>query len=212
MPSPRSFSPASSASKFGPPISGSAPARIALRIRDAGFDQKSANGGQVFPIHADAHALPFAGEFFDAILAVDCYSYFGTDSLYFNYLAHFAKPRAQIGIVGAGLAQEMSLPIPEHLRAWWSSDMWCLHSADWWREHWQRTELVDIEIADDLPDSWEFWSNWHRTWWSHNTVEIEAVEADTTLAVTAAVLAGAHIVRVHRVAEMVRRRAGRRRH
>jgi cyclopropane fatty-acyl-phospholipid synthase-like methyltransferase len=60
----------------------------ALRIRDAGFEQT------VFPIHADARALPFAGEFFDAILAIDCYSYIGTDSLYLNYLAHFARPQA----------------------------------------------------------------------------------------------------------------------
>jgi cyclopropane fatty-acyl-phospholipid synthase-like methyltransferase len=29
---------------------------------------------QVFPIHADARSLPFAAEFFDAIVALDCYS------------------------------------------------------------------------------------------------------------------------------------------
>src|SRR5438067_1112531 len=28
---------------------------------------------RVFPLHADAHSLPFAAEFFDAILAVDCF-------------------------------------------------------------------------------------------------------------------------------------------
>jgi hypothetical protein len=72
----------------------------------------------------------------------------------------------------------MTLPIPEHLRAWWTPDLWGLHSADWWRDHWQRTELVDIEVADDLADGWKLWALWHRAWWSHNTVEIEAVEAD----------------------------------
>ena len=143
-----------------------------LRIRDAGLERR------VFPLHADARALPFAGEFFDAILAVDCYSYFGTDNLYLNYLAHFVKPGGQLAIVGAGLVREMTLPIPKHLNKWWTPDMWCLHSADWWREHWEQTGIVEIEVADALDDGWKFWSNWHRTWCTHNTIEIDAVEAD----------------------------------
>ena len=46
------------------------------RIRDAGLE------GRVFPIHAEAHALPFASEFFDASISMDAYHYFGTDDLY----------------------------------------------------------------------------------------------------------------------------------
>src|SRR3989442_798421 len=53
------------------------------RIRDAG----AADG--VFPIHADARALPFADDFFDAIICIDSYMYYGTDDLYLNYLARF---------------------------------------------------------------------------------------------------------------------------
>ena len=41
---------------------------------------------QVFPIHSDARELPFAEEFFDAIVCVDAYIYFGTDDLYLDYL------------------------------------------------------------------------------------------------------------------------------
>jgi cyclopropane fatty-acyl-phospholipid synthase-like methyltransferase len=48
------------------------------RIRDAGVEDG------VFPIHADARLLPFAAEFFDAIVCIDCFSYFGTDDLYLN--------------------------------------------------------------------------------------------------------------------------------
>ena len=36
----------------------------------------------VVPIHAEAHALPFADGFFDAVVSVDAYHYFGTDVLY----------------------------------------------------------------------------------------------------------------------------------
>ena len=48
------------------------------------FDRIAAAGLQdrVFPIHAEAHALPYADGFFDAIVAIDSYHYFGTDDLY----------------------------------------------------------------------------------------------------------------------------------
>jgi cyclopropane fatty-acyl-phospholipid synthase-like methyltransferase len=142
------------------------------RICDAGLERR------VFPIHADARALPFAGEFFDTILAVDCYSYFGTDDLYLNYLSHFVKPGGLIGIAGAGLTQEMSTPVPEHLRELWTQDAWCLHSLAWWRQHWERTGIVEIASADSMADGWRLWSYWHRVAWPDNTVEINAVEAD----------------------------------
>jgi cyclopropane fatty-acyl-phospholipid synthase-like methyltransferase len=142
------------------------------RIRDAGLEK------QVYPIHADARALPFAAEFFDAITAIDCYSYFGTDDLYLNYLAQFVKPGGQIGIAGAGLVEEITGPVPEHLREMWSQDFWCVHSAGWWRQHWERTGLLDIEVADRMTDGWNLWSHWQRAAWPDNTTEIAAVEAD----------------------------------
>jgi cyclopropane fatty-acyl-phospholipid synthase-like methyltransferase len=93
------------------------------RIRDAGVEDG------VFPLHADARSLPFAADFFDAIICIDAFSYFGTDDLYLNYLAHFLKPGGLVGIAGAGLAQEIEGPVPNHLREFWSQDFWCLHSA-----------------------------------------------------------------------------------
>lgn len=142
------------------------------RVRDAGLE------GRVFPLHADAHALPFAGEFFDVITALDCYSYFGTDALYLNYLVHFVKPGGQLGIAGAGLVDEIPGQVPDHLQQMWSQDFWALHSAAWWHDHWQRTGLVDVAIADSMPDAWKLWSSWQRQTWPDNKVEIETIERD----------------------------------
>lgn len=142
------------------------------RIRDAGI----ADG--VFPIHADARALPFAGDFFDAIVCIDAFSYFGTDDLYLNYLARFMKPGGVIGIAGAGLMQEIEGTVPAHLCQWWSQDLWCLHSAAWWRRHWERTGIVDIEKVQAMPNGWQRWLDWQRTIAPSNTAEIEVLEAD----------------------------------
>jgi SAM-dependent methyltransferase len=141
-------------------------------IRAEGLDQR------VFPIHADARSLPFAAEFFDAIVALDSYYYFGTDDLYLNYLVQFVKPGGALGVAGAGLMQEMPAPVPAHLADFWTQDLWALHSVDWWRRHWERTGLVDVHAAEAMSDGWKFWAAWQREVAPDNGVEIGAVEAD----------------------------------
>lgn len=142
------------------------------RIRDAGVEDG------VFPIHADARSLPFAAEFFDAIVSIDSFYYYGTDDLYLNYLARFVKPGGPVGIAGAGLVQEIEGPLPEHLREWWTQDLWCLHSAAWWRRHWERTGIMDVELSDTMSDGWQLWLDWHRVIAPDNESEIKALEAD----------------------------------
>ena len=104
--------------------------------------------------------------------------YYGTDDLYLNYLARFVKPRGAIGIAGAGIMQEIDSSIPKHLRDWWTNDLWCLHSAPWWRRHWERTQIMDIEIADTMPDGCQLWLDWHRLIAPDNEAEIKALEGD----------------------------------
>ena len=142
------------------------------RIRDAGVEDG------VFPLHADARSLPFAGAFFDVILCLDSFPYFGTDALYLNYLAHFVKPDGRIGTAGTGLVREVEGPVPDHLRDFWTQDLWALHSAAWWRRHWERTGILAIEQADTMPDGWLRWLEWQRAVAPHNVTEITAVEAD----------------------------------
>jgi SAM-dependent methyltransferase len=132
----------------------------------------------VFPIHADARSLPFAAEFFDAVVSIDSFCYYGTDDLYLNYLARFVKPGGQLGIAGAGLTREIEGELPGHLREWWAQELWSLHSAAWWRRHWERTGVLDIELADEMTDGWLRWLDWHRVVAPNNEVEIKALEAD----------------------------------
>jgi cyclopropane fatty-acyl-phospholipid synthase-like methyltransferase len=142
------------------------------RIRDAGVEDG------VFPIHSDARSLPFAAEFFDVIVCIDSAPYYGTDDLYLNYLARFVKPGGQVGIAGAGLMREIEGPPPKHLREWWTQALWCLHSADWWRRHWERTGIMDIEVSDTMPDGWQTWLHWHKVVAPDNQAEINALETD----------------------------------
>jgi len=142
------------------------------RVRDAGVQN------DVFPVHADARALPFAPEFFDAVVSIDSFVYYGTDDLYLNYLARFLKPGGVLGVAGAGVMQEIDDAVPDHLQEWWEPSLCCLHSAAWWRRHWERTGILDIDVADTLPDGWQWWRDWQTVIAPDNAAEIQALEAD----------------------------------
>lgn len=45
------------------------------RIEEMGIQDK------VFPIHAEARSMPYANNFFDAVVSFDSYHYFGTDKI-----------------------------------------------------------------------------------------------------------------------------------
>jgi ubiquinone/menaquinone biosynthesis C-methylase UbiE len=133
------------------------------RIKEAGLEDK------VYPIHAEAHALPYAENFFDAIVSMDSYQYYGTDDLYLDYFHKFLKPGGQIGIVVPGLAKEITGAVPAHLlkpsgnrSTFWVDECWCFHSTDWWRRHWEKMSVIDGVKADCMPDAVKDWVQYER--------------------------------------------------
>jgi SAM-dependent methyltransferase len=124
------------------------------RISAAGLAEK------IVPLHAEAHDLPFAEGYFDAVVSVDAYHYFGTDDLYLSYLSRFVRPGGQIGIVVPGLTAELDDGVPEHLEPFWEPDFWTFHSPEWWARLWSRSGVVEDVRADLLEDGWRDWLEW----------------------------------------------------
>lgn len=141
------------------------------RIEDAGA------ADHIIPLRLDARQLPFADGYFDAIVSIDSYVYYGTDDLLLANVTRFVRPGGVIGIAGAGLTHEIDA-VPAPLAEWWEPDLWCLHSAAWWERHWARTGIVTVDCADTMPDGWRRWLAWHRAVNPDNAAEISAVEAD----------------------------------
>jgi SAM-dependent methyltransferase len=133
------------------------------RIREAGLDHL------VVPLAAEAHTLPFADEFFDAVVSLDAYHYFGTDERYLQTLMPLLRPGGEVGVVVPGNATDpeelpAQLPLPTAAR----SDFFTFRSAAWWERLWSRSSLVDVEIADMLPDGHGLWVRsleLERAWW-----------------------------------------------
>ena len=153
------------------------------RIKDAGFEDR------IFPVHAEAHALPYSEGFFDAAVSLDSYQYYGTDDLYMSYFHKFVKPGGQIGIVVPGLTEEIDGAPPEHLTrikpsggTFWVDECWCFHTAGWWGRHWGKLSAIEGVEADYVPDGVKDWIQYEKACEEAKTLmfpsEAETLEED----------------------------------
>lgn len=133
------------------------------RICHAGLEKK------VFPISAEAHSLPYARGFFDAVISVDSYHYFGTDQMYMGYLQKFVKPLGQIGIVLPGLHKEFENGVPKHLTtpqqtgaSFWQWDCCTFHCADWWKNMMNNYPFFELIKCENMPDGGRMWLKWEQ--------------------------------------------------
>ncbi|MGD9975708.1 MAG: cyclopropane-fatty-acyl-phospholipid synthase family protein [Desulfatirhabdiaceae bacterium] len=125
-------------------------------------------GHLVFPLRAEAHALPFSHDFFDVIVSIDAYHYFGTDMLYLNYLSRFLRPDGYLGIVVPGLMQPVT-EIPEHLarpqsngKIFWEDECWSFKTPEWWHTHWRRNGNMSVVQVDTLTEGWRHWVDFEK--------------------------------------------------
>lgn len=119
--------------------------------------------GSVIPIHADARDLPFADEYFDAVVSVDAYHYFGCDPAYFTRkLLPLVKPGGWILITVPGLHEEYGANVPAEMLEWAGDEHVLFHSCEWWRD----TIGADpaITSAEFLKlDDQEAWLDWFES-------------------------------------------------
>jgi SAM-dependent methyltransferase len=118
----------------------------------------------VCPLRVEAHALPFAEGFFDAIVSIDSYHYFGTDELYLGYLTGFLRPGGLIGVAVPGFMQAIGNHIPDHFmrqqsngKVFWEDEIWGFKTAAQWAEIFGHSRKLKNVKAENQTDGWRHW-------------------------------------------------------
>lgn len=128
------------------------------RIVDAGLERN------VFPLKAGAHQLPFPKQFFDAIVSIDAYQYFGTDVRYLSYLSQFLKVGGKVGVYLPANEIDPNDMAAQPLEHPWANligaDWFTFRSANWWRRHWGHTHCVDVEFSSMVEHGHDDWTRW----------------------------------------------------
>lgn len=162
------------------------------RFEEAGVADK------VFPIHAEAHALPYADDFFDAAISIDSYYYYGASETYFpDVFSKLVKPGGEFGIVTPGLRHEFDKGYPDTLEDLWIPELFTFHSGSWWRNLWEKTGLCDITACYDIDnpkDIWQPWADWSienfdKEWGDGGDFDKKFLDADTNGDIALIVLA-----------------------
>ena len=97
--------------------------------------------------------LPFADEFFDAVISINSIWSYGTEESFVDsQLARVVKPSGQIGVVIPGMMTELTEP-PEHLKPYWHPDFNTYHSPAWWRVLWGKAKSIEINTIDTFENT-----------------------------------------------------------
>ena len=128
------------------------------------FDAMGLDREQIVPVKADATALPFEKDFFDAVVSTDSYNYFGRDGRYLDEkLLPFVKSGGYIYIAVPGMKKDChnALP-PELLLSWTPEQLDYLHDVDYWREIVGKCQGAEVLSVQEMESNEEVWADWLR--------------------------------------------------
>lgn len=116
------------------------------------------------PIHAEAHDLPYADGFFDAVVSIDAYHYFGCADGYFTEkFLPLLRPGGNFYIAVPGLKKEPDgdADATALLTEWAQEEMTLFHSVPWWRDHLSAgcADRVRLEVweSEQFGVCWQEW-------------------------------------------------------
>lgn len=126
------------------------------------FDEMGLASDQIIPLKADAGALPFAEEFFDAVISVDSYHYFGRDPAFLGTrLLPFLKRGGYLYIAVPGMKRDLHHKLPPELLLFWTpEDLDAIHDAAWWEQLICKTPGIEALSVREMEGNEEVWSDW----------------------------------------------------
>ena len=100
---------------------------------------------KIIPIYAEAHALPFAHGYFDAVISIDAFHHFGAEANYLDtHIVPLVNKGGTIAVSVPGLQKDFPAGIPAVLQPFWQENM-NMYSSKWWQALWEQSPNITIE-------------------------------------------------------------------
>ena len=154
------------------------------------FESLGLTNHEVIPVKADATALPFAHGFFDAVVSIDSYNYFGRDPEFLGAsLLPYVKDGGYILLAIPGMVRDCHDNLPPCLLASWTpGQLDYMHDMAWWRCNLAQTDGIEIINMREMTCTSEAWADWIEcdNEYAHSdraAVEAGALEYLNTIAV-----------------------------
>lgn len=133
---------------------------------------------QIIPLYANANDLPFAEGYFDLVISIDSYHYFGARP---GFLEESIAPLLCSGgiaaIVVPGLQKDFVNGVPEELQPFWQDDM-NFYSSIWWKNLWMQSGITESIEAFSCKCHSAAWQDWLRCKNPYAQGDIKMMEAE----------------------------------
>lgn len=129
---------------------------------NAFFASQGLGPEQIWAVKADALALPFQENFFDAVVSIDAYHCFGRDKSYLDKkLLPFVKRGGYIYLAVPGMVKDCHDRPPRELLLSWNPDqLEYMHDTHYWRGILSASRGVDILCLQQMESFEEVWQDW----------------------------------------------------
>lgn len=116
----------------------------------------------IIPVKADATNLNFNKNFFDKIVSIDSYNYFGRDEKYLDdKLLPYLKKGGYVYIAIPGMKKDCHQNLPkELLLSWTEEQMEYMHDVSWWRNLISKSNNCEIVEIKEMESNKEVWDDW----------------------------------------------------
>lgn len=147
------------------------PTENAERFASLGLDAK------IIPLLVDAtKEIPFAHAYFDMIISVDSYHYFGGNEAMLPKLLPFVKKGGLVAVAIPGLTQDFPEgQLPEELQPYWTPE-WTFYSPGWWRALWEKESGISVAVLREMDSCKQAWDDWLQSPNPHAQGDIPMME------------------------------------
>lgn len=143
-------------------------------FRSMGLEEDS-----ILPVKADATDLPFDLDFFDGVVSVDSYNYFGRDPEYLDrHLLPYVKKGGLIYLAIPGMKRDCHDNLPkELLLSWTPEQLDYMHDVAYWTEMVGKSRDAEVISVAEMESNEEVWVDWIRQDNEYAVGDRKAIEA-----------------------------------